>query len=400
MKYPFYRIPAGVNIPSLLEIAGYSELCKPLLLDKLHSIVDLLYSRRLNYNEEKRNEFISLHSQILAKNYTCQRYTLYLEALIAIGIVECDNVWRRKDRAKGFRIAPSLCEAEFEKVSVFDLKLHQKVTQHREAESKKLIANHAGVAQIARSLENVKFDYESALSFIESPGNKYSPEGLQYRKAVCDRLLYDPIYIIRDDQGRLYHNFTLLPRDLRQFVRWGDNLDHLFISDIGSSQPCFLMKFARDENFIEQLEKNEHYSLTNSKLRKPYDFNDPKQKDSFKKKYCSGFLFCDRNREGKVGEVIWKQFPEVFEAVRALKSRKASDLSTLLQKTESEVVIDGAGIEFATRFPSACLISLHDGLITTESHLEPLYEIMKRHTSIALNFNVPVKTSKFSTAAS
>lgn len=98
---------------------------------------------------------------------------------------------------------------------------------------------------------------------------------------------------------------------------------------------------------------------------------------------------------GAVGKNLQAGISEVYATVRRLKQNGYNVLPLLLQREESRVIIDTVAVDFAEAHPDACLISIHDCLVTTKEYVEEVKSTIVRGFAESLGFDVPVTVRRF-----
>lgn len=103
-------------------------------------------------------------------------------------------------------------------------------------------------------------------------------------------------------------------------------------------------------------------------------------------------LFGDPNRMNWAAgyKAFRKRYPNVVCVFNLLKSRSYNDLAILLQRIESDLVINKITKQFVKTFPDIPIYTIHDSIITVQDYIKKLVNISnlvaKHHFGIAPKF--------------
>ena len=240
-----------------------------------------------------------------------------------------------------------------------------------------------------------------------------------------------------DKNNRLYTIFSSMPEPLRYFLKY--NGETLVAVDISNSQPfhfCYLfnkefwsaqptacslisihpglyehfskkdqlggilkmirqcknktdvstyLKATKEGSFYESLvnQYGAHYTSLNSKEKAKTEFVTYLNFDIRKK--TSGRYGAYRQFE--------QDYPNVVELMELIKKYNHTDMSTILQRLEAKLFLIITGREFSRQYPDVPIFTIHDTIITIQSHTDKLENIIKTSYERNLGFCPKVKTT-------
>ena len=100
--------------------------------------------------------------------------------------------------------------------------------------------------------------------------------------------------------------------------------------------------------------------------------------------------------EKAIQDLFRKEFLDLSQRLRNLKWRNYKHLAHHLKMIEAKVMIDTVATQFASQFPDACLISIHDAFHTTEEHLDVLKVMIETAFEAECGIVPKVKTKMIS----
>ena len=146
----------------------------------------------------------------------------------------------------------------------------------------------------------------------------------------------------------------------------------LFISSI-NSKLGFHIKYSGNNFFMHVLISGEFYDWFALEYNSKY--NESKTRSDIKGDMFT-ILFSD-NRYFTRGKFLFSQlFPSVYEVFRKIKKNQKNLLAILLQRIESEAVLDGVIEVLVHERPRMPVWTIHDSIITTEDNSNYLKELM------------------------
>jgi hypothetical protein len=229
---------------------------------------------------------------------------------------------------------------------------------------------------------------EDALVYIDSVISDKQTHSYQYHKACVDNFKTDDVRIYKiDEQGRIYHYLTSLPRSLREFFNIKYELD------ISNSHPLLLNHYlakyySLSSDIIYKAQAQYHYDV--EKLRKylkdrdldvPFDvleyiiktqsgtfyedfmgeFGDIERSEVKKKLFGQVFYTHVTDRWiGKFCKAFVARYPNVFKIIKQMKLSTDDRLPHLMMTIESQLF---------KRILNECwdrgykVVNLHDALV-------------------------------------
>jgi hypothetical protein len=386
-------------------------------------LVHHLYLQRHLDRRYEDGSFSPLYSKVLEKILPKRDYKTILNTLMDTGLVEGDSSYRRgtggrKGWSKGYRLTEHYREATFRQHWLHHPELARKLVNRRLEREKKFLPVHRHL--------------QSMLSGIEIVGDfptVYLPLVTMYcgdfRFAVCE-------------QGRVHTNLTNMRKEYRKNIRWKGR--PLWLIDIVSSQPLILALTLRNlarnthkhskEGQTAQGKAKKAYvpSLSNPRLRDDaQNFLDQclsgqfyerlmdltgKARDKVKQQFFA-VAYGGRLDMGTIlGQAFRELFPACFEAIYRIKPFQAprprkgeprppkdpaqGDLARHMQTLESDLVINRVCDRLRTERPDACLLTIHDCLVTTEEHKDYFAGVLEEEFDHTFGVRPALRINSFS----
>jgi hypothetical protein len=402
MKQGFF-IPSSLDLPKRLSDHGCdASKLKSFYQDKYHYLIDSLYLRKVINKQAKWTDYLSVNAKILERMVTPYCAATVKNDLVNVRVLEQSRKrYRIGKYSMSYRFTEEFRDAAFHLIPISDEKLIQRIERQRLCDISAATRAHAGRELIAASVERLTFDATGARE--HSLSTDYPSEDARASRHLFVRMFEaNEFFFTSDEQGRVYHNFTSLPSDLRRFATFEGR--GLFAIDVGNCQPALLSRlYSADceekRRYVALVKENRFYGHLNAKLSLPYNLFDSTEKREFKQLvFHKIFYGSNWGKAVELTDVFRREFPKLFDAVRDAKKRRHRDLPVSLQKLEAETVIDDVASDFARKHAgeTPCLISLHDCLITTEEHVEELKAMIESAFQALLGFAPPVTVTRFS----
>jgi len=381
-------IPENINLSTL----GHSDIYRH--SDKYYYLIYLLYHIRNRDKRYRDEDYITLNGKVL-----CQilggRYKKYLDDLMILGIIECDNCYLPGTKSKGYRLVQKFRCTKHKKIKIRTKLLIEKITKP----NKQAYIDLPHLVYMERCVRDVKILYDEAIEFINK--NKTDEDSYFSYYHSIDMIQHGIIYCKPDPTaGRIHSNITNLYRDLRQFLRYKDK--PLFEIDIANSQP-----------FLFNIIINHYYNLDNLSLRNlSYDHQDNTRCPIKASNYSDVELYRSLTSSGTFYEYVMnklnitesrpefkvrffakvfyskespnyvhderKQFRELFPNVsRVISHYKKPDyrnLAITLQRKESDIMIKGVAKRLSEM--NVFFLTIHDSILTTHKNLDVVKEII------------------------
>jgi hypothetical protein len=405
----YFFLPEGLNLIELMKHNGMGHLATRTFTAKCHFIVDYVYVQ--NHILKKAGKFddgyVPVCYQVLREVIGPHYAARAKRVLTALGILQekpgrdgKENYCAARHESKRYKLAPEYAQMAFRRVSHFGGRLQSRILANRARRNSEAIAAHAGRSLIQRSIESLSFDAEGAKAFVEAA--PYDSECKRNARYMIIELLKSREYLYSEDKaGRFYHLLTMCPQDVRRFLSWCG--EPLWSVDVSQCQPALHASLYSGESeersrFIDLVSKGKLYVYLNSQLSCPVDLENPKQKRQFKENiFACTFYSCPfKEQRDEIAKVFQKSFPLLTDAINKTKrSIGWKKLPVEFQRLEADIVINSVAKRLAEAHSgqSYCLISIHDCLITTESHVQEVCVVLCDEFRKRLGFKVSVKTS-------
>lgn len=370
------------------------------------------------------NGFIPLRAKYLKKRI--HNYKVHIDYLLRQGILETDGRYIPGCKSKGYRFT-ELYGTRVVPIALTKYTL-QKSINTRGGYDRNMRARYDYFYKwIDRRL---KIDYPEAAVFLErryvEDLDKGVPNALarfNSRMLTLTKLHVGEFYFRVDTTGgRLHTNLTVLKRELRNYLDF-DGME-LTAVDISCSQPTLSMVLL-DPRFygngedgfasLYRLYPELAESLPIDKIRHKviafqnrFDkYRDAINSDLYdymkanlpaldggvsynrqKLKALTFLVLYSDNRfiwqdEAALKRQFKELFPEVYQIFSIFKSKDSSALAVLLQRIETELVLNRAAKKFSKAYPGCPLFSVHDALAVESNHADNCVDVLRTE---ALNF--------------
>lgn len=199
--------------------------------------------------------------------------------------------------------------------------------------------------------------------------------------------------------GRMTNNITSLKRELRSTLHVDD--ERLTCVDLACAQPALLGMIIREKprgqtagegratkqsKYDSSLGVDFDHYLDLVQAGGFYDFlvdhlqNRGIDRDAVKQKFLSDVIAKKGKYPSIVEDCFSQCFPNVYRFIRWVNKvgREHANLIRLLQRAESEFVIESVAADLVTRFPGTFFITLHDAIYTTRRHVGKVEQAFRR----------------------
>lgn len=326
-----------------------------------------IYSKEYCYNPV--DEFANLHDSKLrrfriTRNKISFTHQALLRILLEEDLIEVNNKYSPGSFSKGYRISKSSLGSDFNGIEV-DLDM----VYHNDIKSReywlKMYPNHAS---LITNTYNARINIDSLINWLNvNQGIEIKPKPDRNGKMIkrfltpelsyyyinkCLRVNFGDLWFKVCDAGRFYSNVVNLPNVCIPFLELYNHKTLLSI-DIPNAQPLFLGKFIKCTKYKYDTQSGKFYdnlSRAMFSLKNPNEeFNSltigEKKKLRAEVKIASFryIFFNDKAlNDGFLFNSMEKLYPGVMEQINIIKSN--SKLSQLLQGLESNIIVDGVGM--------------------------------------------------------
>lgn len=240
-------------------------------------------------------------------------------------------------------------------------------------------------------------------------------------------------YSVDDNVGRFHSNLTNIKRELRSFITYdGQKLVNI---DIKNSQPLLstilLNKDFYDKNsrilnifnipsslqllsnsstsysstiitlvktlqksdsqsiaeYVDIVNTGEFYQKVSEKLYPKADFMKPKMKEMIFTVFFSRNSFI-RLPEAKSKIDFRDNFPQIYEIFRILKVKNHRALAHILQRIESELIVQKVSKRISVERPELPIFTIHDSVATTVGNEDYVSSIIKEEALYLTGINI------------
>jgi len=387
--------------------------------------------RRCAFNKSEfvKSGFVKLQSKQLEK--ITKKYRLIAELLMHEGYISINDSYIPTERSKGYAINLIKLNPELTEYKITSKKL----LKHQNLIPMKISTNTQHITKLNSWLNKISFDSTQALDWLNANFRKNEVDILKY---IANRLIINQFKLrnyyfkIDNTAGRLHTSVTTLKKELRKFITIeGQELEEI---DIHNCQPMMSLIL-----FNSELRKDYNLDkILDNRIKDIEDINIPYMFSKFDELSCNpdvqlyykkvadgqlyNFLFeqfnnrypnctitikelkkatitalyCPSHWDTKVANLIKVNFPSIMEAFDLLKKgfiktkngkgkmkRKVGDppnlLAILLQRLESELVLNRMVPEIISTYPEAPIITIHDAILTTSNYMAPFNQIIETH---------------------
>jgi len=355
--------------------------------DKLYYILTLLYWGKVFNKIESQDSFIPLSAKIL--KYILWDYQTPLSYLISIGVIETNNRYIVGQTSKGYRLTLTYAGAGYKQTEIHSKRIIKKVTQFKNKQIKEMKAMQH--IHIWNCLNQITMNSDGARNYIEN-ANLEAEKYFSYLIAIEMIESRTFFQTVDNTAGRLHNNITNLSRQIRPFLRYGN--ENLIEIDIANSQP-FLFNVLISEA-LKNPSFHSFFNFNHGNIILSYDSGLERYKEltsrgelyeylmkemgikedreTFKKRFFGKICYCKENpryitRERKI---FAKLFPAVSAIISYYKIEDYKQLAIKLQRAEADIMINTVAKKLAEQ--GIFLLTIHDSILTTKENVEIVKE--------------------------
>ena len=437
MNHLYWRIPSSIDLKSLLE-KHPPQFKTKYKIDYFYYFIELLCDM-MEYNDLDGNGgYINLNAQLMQS--FVHNYKEYLDYLLQHRIFRTDKKYIPGAKSIGYVLNKLHYDAEIVEIEIKDFVIRKNRTKKKgalEQEMKITCINYSYLTKWFN--DKLEIDSEGAKAKLEElfPEPKGVIRGVRKGKAsrmtkkYCAKLAiqkllnHDYYYSVDDNVGRFHSNLTNIKKELRHYITYdGETLVNV---DIKNSQPL-LSSILLDPSFYSSKKKGRYinlydipssfeYLINNNKdtyihtiimLVKTLQKLDNKEVIKYVQMAKSGNFYeklsksmfpkQDFNR-GEMKKLTYKvffssnksiqgmnnftkkqfkiKFKEIYKMFAAIKRKNHRALSHILQRIESEIMIQNVCKRISLEQPSLPIFTIHDSVLTTDGNQEYVIKIIK-----------------------
>ena len=453
----YWKIPSTIELNSILA-KDPPSFKKGYKVDYFYYFIELL-SIKMEYNDLDGNKgFINLSAKIMQG--VVHNYNEYLEYLIKNKVIRTDKKYIVGRKSMGYILNGLNHDSEVSLIKIKDSIIRKnRAREHRnnELELKKVSSKYSYLTKWFN--DKLQIDAEGAKAKIEElfPQPKGAIRGLRKGKAsrmtkrYCAKLAlhklenHDYHYKVDDNVGRFHSNLTVIKKELRHFITYdGETLVNV---DIKNSQPLLssilfepsfysqtkpryinlynipssfeyltnsnkytyshtIIMLVKTLQKLDNKEVKQYLSMTKSgnfyeKLSKAMY---PKQAfDKARMKDLTYKVFFSSNKSVR-GMNNWTKrqfrmkFKSIYKMFAAIKRKNHRALSHILQRIESEIMIQNVCKRISLEHPALPIFTIHDSVLTTDGNQEYVAKIIKEEafkiTGLKVSLGIEILNQK------
>ena len=415
------------EIPSSIDLEAFLEKYPPEFkykIDHFYHIIEYL-TKGMDQEDLDNNEgFINTSSKVLQKSI--HNYNLYLDHLLQHKLIRTDNKYIVGEKCFGYLIQGYTShKATVKEIPVQSFVIKKNRTKELNEKKIKLKITEKKYSHLTKWFNTkLKIDVEEATKKVEElfPEQTGGIKGKRRGKPSIWNKRFKAIYSIHkfskqefyysvdDNVGRFHSNLTNIKKEVRNYITYdGQKLVNI---DIKNSQPL-ISTILFDVNFYQKntelinifniptvlpllTNTNHSYSSTiimlvktihktdNQKVKEYVDMVNSgdfyekiheklNTKEAFNKQKIKEMIFTvffSNNRfigqpEAESKRAFRDSFPEVYQLFKQIKVTNHKALAHILQRIESELIIQNVTKRISVEKPDLPIFTIHDSVATT-----------------------------------
>lgn len=436
MNHLYWRIPSSIDLESLLEKYP-PKFKRPYKIDYFYYFIELLCDL-MEYNDLDGNGgYVNLSSKLMQS--FVHDYNLYLNYLLEHRIIRTDKIYINGAKSFGYVLNKLDYDAEIQQILVKDSVVRKKRAKKNRALEQELKTTRNQYSYLTKWFnDKLQIDAEGAYAKIEElfPEPKGAIRGTRrgktgkYTKKYSAKLSVMKIesgnlyYKVDDNVGRFHSNLTNIKKELRHYITY--NGQTLVNIDINNSQPL-LSSILFNQSFYNQ-SKQQYISLYDIPSSFQYLINkytptythtiimlvktlqklDNKEVNHYLRMARSGKFYQELSKamypkqsfdKGRMKELTYKvffssnqsiqgmnnwtkrefkwRFKGIYEMFSAIKRKNHRALSHILQRIESEIMIQNVCKRISLEHPTLPIFTIHDSVLTTIGNQDYVIKVIE-----------------------
>lgn len=434
------------EIPSSVDLEGFLKNHPPdfkFKRDHFYFIIEYLAQGIEQGDLDSNLGFVNTSSVKLQSRI--RNYKKYLNHMLDYGFIRSDEEYIVGTKSKGYLISGKNVEdISIHKIpidSFVDRRNRTKYNRERIAKNKQTEKDYPHLTKWFN--DKLKIDStESQLMLnklfeVQIGGIKGTMKGKPSNYAKRIKAIYsinklenhNYYYNVDDNVGRFHSNLTNIKKELRNYITYDGN--RLVNVDIKSSQPFFSTLLFKPTFYKEKSEIINVYdiptsvpmlstsvvkfkstiimlgkTLQNSDYREYNEFIDMVNSGDFYKKLYTKlypkkpydrpkaklmiliYFFSKNRSKAKFKKDFKNAFPEVHKFLALIKKKNHTALSHLLQRIESEIIIERVTMRISQEKPNLPIFTIHDSVATTQGNEDYILDIIKEEVFKLTGLNV------------
>jgi len=335
-------------LPESLDLNFIKPLYRPAIQWLVNSIYMMKTMRKM-----RKDDYAPLRSKIMQK-FMGDSYKSLLEQLAVEGVLESDGKYEVGRKSFGYRLAEPYRHATHRLVPV---------TAH--VMLKRIEAWH-------RSLQATWSDVHHRLKlWMERMKLTVDPKDWPGSELMIARIQNQDFWFVVCRYGRVHTPATSLKRGLRRYLRIeGQPLVEI---DIANSQPLMLALLMQERGittpdalaYRSLCEQGQLYGHLMESQGVPTS-----ERREYKRKVIGQVLYCkNSDQDNPLSIAFGKMFPSVMKVIKDTKRQGYRHLPRHMQRKESDIMIRDVCGRLTREHPQVPVLSIHDSLMTTRSHV-------------------------------
>jgi len=458
MNHLYWRIPSSIDLESLLK-KHPPQFKTKYKIDYFYYFIELLCDM-MEYNDLDGNGgYVNLNAQLMQA--IVHNYKEYLDYLLKHRIFKTDKKYIVGVKSMGYVIDKLDYDSDIVEIEIKDFVIRRNRSKKNKALEQEMKATCAEYSYLTKWFnDKLQIDAEGANEKIEElfPKPTGAIRGTRRGKASKSTKKYsaklavkkieggDFYYKVDDNVGRFHSNLTNIKKELRHFITYdGETLVNV---DIKNSQPLLssilfdpsfynTKKIGRCVNLydipssFEYLVNNNKYTYTHTiiMLVKTLKKLDNKEVKQYLQMAKSGNFYQELSKamypkqafdKGRMKELTYKvffssnksiqgmnnwtkkefkwKFKGIYEMFAAIKRKNHRALSHILQRIESEIMIQNVCKKISSEHPTLPIFTIHDSVLTTDGNQEYVAKIIKEEalkiTGLKVSLGIEILNQK------
>nr|WP_315183659.1 hypothetical protein [uncultured Flavobacterium sp.] len=436
MNHLYWRIPSSIDLESLLDKYP-PKFKRPYKIDYFYYFIELLCDM-MEYNDLDGNGgYVNLNAQLMQS--IVHNYNEYLDYLLEHRVIRTDKKYIPGAKSMGYVLNKLNYDAEIKQIAVKSSVVRKNRAKKNRALGQEMKATCTKHSYLTKWFnEKLQIDAEGAYAKIEElfPELTGAIRGVRKGRASRATKKYSAklavqkfaagnfYYKLDENVGRFHSNLTNIKKELRNFITYdGKPLVNI---DIKNSQPLLstillepsfyaLQKKPRYINIhqlpssFNLLTNNNKHTYTDtiimlvkvlqssdikevniySSIAKSGDFYQqlskimypkrPFEKAEMKKLTYTVFFSNNRSIQGMhyaSKRDFRRIFPDIYKIFSVIKRKNHRALSHILQRIESEIMIQKACKRISIEQPTLPIFTIHDSILTTDGNQDYVEKVI------------------------
>lgn len=416
----FWEIPISVDLDGFLKKYPPSFKYK---IDHFYYIVDYLVRGMDIEDLDDNSGFVNTNAKRLQR--VNHEYKKYLDHLLKHRFLRTDMIYIVGKKSKGYMINKYTDNTNyaFKQIPISDFVIHKKRIREINEQNAVIEATRKKYPYLTKWFDGLEIDREKAVEALEevfpikttgirgTAKGKASNMAKRYKALMAIEKIKDKKFFYSIDQnvGRFHSNLTNLKKEIRNYITYQGQI--LVNVDIKNSQPLFSTLLLNKEFYsrntlynissipdynsflsniyhsyssltimvVKSLEKTDsqnikkYIEIVNSGSFYEQIFKEMYPDlpfDKAKAKTMMFMIFFSRNNymgqpKAEPKKRFKKLFPKTYEIFRLLKLCDYTALSRILQRIESNVIIQNVVPRITRERPKLPIFTIHDSIVTT-----------------------------------